>query len=161
MEKNKRPLKTSSTSYALWLLGKRAHSQAELASKLKLRGYDPVAVETAMKDVAGYLNDDAFALSRIRYRVVYSKWGRGRIAQELATKGLTEESINRAFAAWTEDDENKTSWQGHAATLLERRFGKYTGRLEQKEYARRINFLVRRGFDFVQAQAAVVATQQD
>jgi len=161
MENKKRPLKTSSTSYALWLLGKRAHSQAELAAKLKQRGYEPSAVETALKDVAVYLNDEAFALSRIRYRVVYSKWGKGRIGQELVAKGLTEATINRAFAAWAEDDENKASWQDQAATLLERRFGKYTGRLEQKDYAKRVNFLVRRGFDFAQAQAAVAALRQD
>lgn len=161
MEKTKRPLKTSSTSYALWLLGKRAHSRAELEGKLKQRGYELSAVEVALKEVAAYLNDDAFAQSRIRYRAVYSKWGKGRITQELAAKGLTEATINRAFAAWAEDAENKTSWQDQAASLLERRFGKYTGRLEQKDYAKRVNFLVRRGFDFAQAQAAVAALRHD
>lgn len=161
MEKTKRPLKTSGTNYALWLLGKRAHSKAELENKLKQRGYEAEAVVTALKDVAPYLDDDAFALSRIRYRVAYSKWGRGRIAQELAMKGLNEATINRAFAAWQQSDENKTDWQAQATELLARRFGRYTGRLEQKEYAKRVNFLVRRGFDFSQAQAAVQALRTD
>lgn len=161
MEKLKRPLKTSSTNYALWLLGKRGHSKAELAAKLKQRGYEAEAVETALKAVAVYLDDDAFALSRIRYRATYSKWGRGRIAQELAAKGLNEATINRAFAAWAENDENKTDWQAQATELLQRKFGQYKGRLDQKDYAKRVNFLLRRGFDFSQAQAAVTALKLD
>lgn len=161
MDKTKRPLKTSSTNYALWLLGKRAHSKAEVETKLKQRGYEADAVETAIKAVARYLDDDAFALSRIRYRVAYSKWGRGRISQELAAKGIKEATINRAFAAWAQDGENKTDWQVQATEILERKFGRYTGRLEQKDYAKRVNFLLRRGFDFSQAQAAVTALRSD
>jgi regulatory protein len=157
MEKAKRPLKTSSTNYALWLLGKRGHSRAELAGKLKQRGYEVEAVEAALKAVAAYLDDDAFALSRIRYRAVYSKWGRGRITQELAAKGVAEAVVNRAFAAWAESDENRVDWQAQATEILERKFGRYSGRLEQKDYAKRVNFLIRRGFDFSQAQAAVQA----
>lgn len=161
MDKTKRPLKTSSTNYALWLLGKRAHSRAEVETKLKQRGYEAEAVAAAVKAVGHYLDDEAFALSRIRYRVAYSKWGKGRISQELAMKGITEATINRAFAAWAQDGENKVDWQAQATEILERKFGRYSGRLEQKDYAKRVNFLIRRGFDFAQAQAAVTALRVD
>lgn len=161
MEKTKRPIKISGTRYALWLLGKRAHSQAKIKTKLIQRGYEPAAVDTALHEVATYLDDDAFALSRIRYRVAYSKWGKGRIAQELAAKGLNEAAQARAFAAWDQHDDNKASWHAQAATLLQRRFGVYRGRLDQKEYAKRVNFLLRRGFDFAQAQAAVTALREE
>lgn len=78
----------------LRLLGRRAHSRAELQRKLGRRGYEEAEVERALRRLAelGYLDDRAFASAHVRRRS--SGLGPLALAAELAARG-----VDRAVAA--------------------------------------------------------------
>ena len=139
------------------LLARRAHSVQEVRQRLTQRGYEPPAIEAALTTLAPYLDDVAFARSRIRFRSQTSKWGEGRIRQELQQQGVAAPVIAAAFSAWAHDADNTTDWLSQARALVTRRYGEARGPLPRAEYAKRVNFLLRRGFSYEVAQRALRA----
>jgi regulatory protein len=73
---------------AIELLARRAHSQSELRRKLRMKGYEPEAVQAAIIRLVelGYLDDQAFARGLVRRRGAM----RGPLAlyAELSAKGV-------------------------------------------------------------------------
>ncbi len=89
-----RPPAVGALDAGLRLLGRRAHSRAELQRKLGRRGYEEQEVERALGRLTelGYLDDGAFARGHVRRR----SSGRGplALAAELSARG-----VDRAVAA--------------------------------------------------------------
>lgn len=159
---------------AFLLLAKRAYASAELAAALHKKGFSKsdIAATLAELEQRGYLNDNTFAQNRVHYRAVHSKWGPRKIAQELKEKGLDSEKITHALT----EIQNKTDEIAHnfsesAQSLIQKKFGAWPAEFEtppklaeerkkwhtrkQAETARRINFLLRRGFNLKDARAAL------
>lgn len=175
------PRKTPSCyERAVNFLARRGHAVKELAGKLKEKGYPgPEIAETIDKLLElGFLGDAAFAESRVRYRAEISKWGRTRILQELRQKGVAEDVANKAVEAWqaeqTEFESREKPFFESAENLLAKKYGGWpedlplekTSGLEweqakelrtkiEKEKAKRMNFLLRRGFSVAEAQTAL------
>ena len=132
----------------------------------------------------GYLNDEKFARDRIRSRAELTGWGKQRIVMELRKKGVASTIIEKAMENWEDDEEGadaglfaeikQNNWQENASDILMRKFGKWPEdlplsldssmeweikqdkmKLIQKEKTRRLNFLIRRGFSFEEAQNAL------
>jgi regulatory protein len=88
----------SALDAGLRLLGRRAHSGAELRRKLTRRGYDPEGVEAALIRLTeiGYVDDLAFAQGHVRRRS--SGLGPLALSAELAARGVDRRVSAEAVA---------------------------------------------------------------
>jgi len=162
------------------MMGRRPFSEKEMQAKLLQKHYaeEEVAETMARLNELGYLNDAKFASERVRSRAELYGWGAQRIKQELKQKGVDSATVTQAVEAFEEGnaDEGKDphDWQQKADDLLARKFGVWPEELMpdpdesydweakqqhmkevQKEKQRRLNFLIRRGFSYEQAQQAL------
>ena len=128
---------------ALALLARRAHTRLELRRKLLRRGFSRESVETCLDHLAerGWLDDagTAAALAAARAR---GGLGRGRIASELAAKGVSRADAEAALAALDAGDEARAlrlALEKRARTLP-------PGLTRQARSKKLFDHLVRRGF---------------
>ncbi len=90
-------------SYALKVLGGRAHSLGELRQKLRLRALRPEDVDDALTRLKelGYLDDRKFAESFAASRLSGDKFGRTRVIQDLRQRrvapGLAETTVGKVY----------------------------------------------------------------
>jgi regulatory protein len=134
---------------ALGLLVRREHSRKELTRKLKAKGVDGDESDIALEKLArqDFQNDERFAAALARTRAA-SGFGPLRIRAELATHGLSRETIEEALAACERD------WLAAARELVARRYARKD--LSDRNIQRKaVDFLLRRGFDQRSAFAAV------
>ena len=142
---------------ALALLARREHAVKELQRKLTQKGYALAEVRPVLADMQarGYLNDARYAIARARYRVGSSKWGWGRVAQELAQVGITPDDVAAAKA----ELEDQGISLHHGATLLARR--KLSGKppadkeAAYKQRQKAMAALLRKGYSLAEAKAAL------
>lgn len=90
---------------AVRLLARRPHSRLELTRKLRRRGHDDDAIETALTRCAehGYLDDAGFAAALVRARS--RTRGRRAIAAELSQRGVGREQVDAALGGLETEDE--------------------------------------------------------
>jgi len=96
---------------ALKILAARPCSEADLRDRLiSRRGKDPTLVEECIKRLKelGYVNDDLFARSYVRYRVGLKPLGRARLARELAVRKVPRETIVEALDLVFEENAEET-----------------------------------------------------
>ncbi len=148
------------TAYALALdaLARRDRSLSELESLLLRKGFAAEEVEQALRRVVelGYLNEERLAGSLIRDSRLA---GRGPRAAwiKLKQRGVEGWSLERVQELWKGDasgpEGSEFSELETARAWIERR---YPGFAEDRKEARRaMGALVRRGYSFDVAQAAV------
>ena len=131
------------------LLSRREHSREELRDKLVSRGFDGAAVEAVLDELRarGWQSDARFA-----EQYASARGGRGygpiRIREELRLRGVGEEV--RAGSV----DDRDPAWQDRARRALQRRFGE-SRPAGHEERARRMHFLIRRGYGAEQARRAL------
>ncbi|HLK46681.1 MAG TPA: RecX family transcriptional regulator [Bryobacteraceae bacterium] len=92
-------------SYALKVLGGRAHSSGEMKEKLRRRAARPGEVDevlTRLKD-HGYLNDQRFAESFAASRLANDKFGKTRVIQDLRHRRVAPAVAERAARQVYED----------------------------------------------------------
>jgi regulatory protein len=140
---------TSALDAGLRLLGRRAHSQAELRRKLDRRGYTPDQTEAALSRLIelGYLDDRSFAEGLVRRRGAIR--GPLALSAELAARGVDRAHADQALAGF--DAEAQLA----AATRLAERL---SARKPQAGYRDMLNAvgpkLMRRGFSANVVRAA-------
>lgn len=167
---------------ALGILARREHSVAELTRKLRTKGYlaGEIAHTITFLQSKNFLNDVRYAELRARTRAEGSKWGPTRIRQELSQNGITKDLNTTTLTTLSETQD----WLANAQKLLSRKFPKplpsrapqdpsadYSlgGKEDkfkamkdyQKEKAKRLAFLTRRGFTFEQSIKALNLTELD
>jgi len=132
--------KRSAYDKALGLLARREHSRKELKTKLRQGGYEGEETVAALDRLGDqhYQDDGRFAEVLLRSRIAQG-YGPMRLRMELKTHGLPEATIRRLL------DEAEVDWDAHAAAQLRRRYGGKAG-ADHAERARRVQFLLRRGF---------------
>lgn len=139
----------TATEVALTLLGRRDFSVLEMRQKLALRGFEPGQIEHALQRVEemGYLNDGRYAKNFVSDRSRFRGWGPRRLKHELQKRQVAETDIETALRHWQDEGENGegTDWTEQAAALLARRYGLWES-LTPEEKAKRVNFLLRRGY---------------
>lgn len=157
--------KRKALDVALSMLAKRDYSRHMLKDKLLKKEYSYSEINEALDHLEelNYLNDQRFSHSLVRYRAELSKWGKGRIKQDFYKKGLSSDLAEEALSLYEEgelsSDEQEVDWVENAYQILLKRFGTYK-EIEQKERARRLNFLLRRGFSNSEAIDALSKTKE-
>jgi regulatory protein len=126
---------------AFRLLSIRSRSREELRRALEIRGHAPAAITATLDalEKGGLLNDqaalEAFLLDR------EDRFGKERLRRELRRRGFPAESIDRALADISDDDERAL-----AETLFRRRWDELSKLSREKRKKRVFDFLERRGF---------------
>ena len=83
---------------ALRLLSHRARSETEMRTRLKMRGFEPGAVDDEIERLqgAGLLNDEAFARAWVEDRKRLAPRGRRMLRYELLGRGIAPASVDVA-----------------------------------------------------------------
>lgn len=132
--------------YAVNALGRRMRTVAELTRLMRQRvepgenGQARITVVIARLKDHGYLNDADYAANYARLRQENASFGKRRVRQDLAVKGVQAEVISSTLDAAYEDVNEDALARRH----LERKGVKQP--TNQKEAARVMRMLVRAGF---------------
>jgi regulatory protein len=143
--------------YALWLLGRRAMSAAEVRERLRRRSLpepDADAVVAKLQRL-GLLDDRAFAEGYVRGRA--RERGRLALRRDLHRKGVGEDVVEAALAPHDDADQAVA-----ARALLRKHAWRFAAASDdptaaRAARARAYGLLARRGFPPDAAQAAVEA----
>jgi regulatory protein len=144
-KKRKRP---NALAMAVAMLARREHSQAELLKKLLLKEVPEDEAKAAIQRLAdeGLQSDQRFLESRLRIKLSAAH-GPNRAQFELSKHGLDEEAVSQAMEGADE------KWQEAAYDLIERKYGRSP--LPRELQTKAFNLLIRRGFTYNQAWAAI------
>ena len=123
------------------MLARREHSRAELRFKLSARGFADSLIDILLQDLQDERaqSDERFAESLLSSRL-RSGYGPRRIRLELKDKGVASDLAERVVAG------ADTEWDQVLTMLYDRKFG-CSSIKNFKEWARRAQYLHRRGFD--------------
>ena len=143
----------SARNRALALLAIRDHSTAELARKLKSRGFEAQEVSAALEGLVadGLCSDANFAATYIKSRGARG-FGPLRIRSELRQRGVDAPTIDQGFAEFDGD------WADVARRAAAKKFGEQRPETRQ-ERARYARFLTYRGFgaDYIRQSERLIA----
>lgn len=135
---------------ALRLLSVRPRSRHELASRLRLAGFEPEEVREELDrlEAVGLLDDESFARAVAEHQVKVRRAGRRAVFSALAAKGVDRTTIEETLASLGGDEE------GRAEELALTRARGLAGLPPEKAYARLVGLLQRRGYDGSVARSA-------
>lgn len=125
---------------AVFLLGRREHSAAELRRKLIEKGFYGEPVEEVIDELQerGWQSDERFAQSYIRQRIE-AGYGPLKIYADMSQKGISRNLVEQLL------EQAEVDWVAVAAERYRRRFGQVAPD-NDKEKARRQRHLAARGF---------------
>jgi regulatory protein len=135
--------------YAVAALSRRMRTVRDLRRLMKTRAPEGEAGERAMDAVVArlkelqYLSDTRFAADYTRLRKENEKYGRRRVQQDLAQKGVHKELIAATLAKAYDDTDEVTLAREYIAR---KRMKKPAGENAQKETTRAMGRLMRAGF---------------
>jgi regulatory protein len=137
---------------ALRMLARRDHSRAELAQRLARGGGDESEIASVLDALErdGYLSDARCAHALVVHKA--GRYGRRAIAHALRERGIDADAARSALEALRGNDE-----MAEARALVARRFA--GAPRDGRERARRIRFLIARGYDAAVARVAVSETR--
>lgn len=124
------------------LLSYRPRSRAEMAQRLRQKGHDPAAVETALQrlDGVGLVDDREFARYWVENRAQFNPRGKAILRGELRQKGVDEAIIEEVLSDYDEEEAARRV----AAAAIRRLRG-----LDAVVFRRKLNDLLRRrGFPY-------------
>lgn len=130
-------------------------TSTELKRSLSRRGFSEFAAEDAIAQMEryGYLDDAAYAMAFARGRAASRGHGPQRLRADLIKKGVPRAAIDLALAELDVDELGDTS-----KALGLKRWRALSGEADtRKRKKKTTDFLLRRGFSFDQARAAVDA----
>lgn len=138
---------------ALRLLTFRAHSEKELAEKLRMAGAEAEDIEKTLEFCRRYnfVNDLQYAKLKARDLKNLKKYGRHRIEAELHSKGISAEFIEEAVSELDFDDTNDT-----LLPLVRKKLG---GDFEKKSVDRCIRYFMYRGYDLREIKECIYTIQ--
>ena len=134
---------------ALRLLALRDRSEAELAARLRRKGFSEAQAAAAVERCRqlGYLDDARFARGRARSLLRQGRAVGPKLLADLRQHGVSETEARAAVAAAKEEFDEQTL----LAELLDRRFPGFAFReADERERRRVVNYFLRRGFSLPQ-----------
>jgi regulatory protein len=134
---------------ALEALSRREHTSGELATWLRERGFDAEAIEDAVGRLIeiGAIDDERFAVAFAADKRELRGWGPERIRGALAERGVETVLIDAALAG-----DGRSTQLERAIELLRRRAAPPS---DERDRAKALSFLARRGYDTELAYDAV------
>lgn len=144
------PIYRRARERALYLLDYRDHCYAEIVTKL-LKNYDEEVAYAVADELAdkGMIDDERYAESMARRLVEVKLYGTYRARQELRRRGVPKSIIEDALAEYEEGGVDR------ALELIERRYTRYLDPDDRREQQKLIAALVRSGYSFGEAKAAL------
>ena len=126
---------------ALRLLEYRAHSEKELADKLKIAGAQEYDIEEILNFCRnyGFVDDKKYAVAKARDLKNLKKYGIRRIRSELYSKGIDAEHVEEAIAELDGDEEDVL------LPLVRKKLG---GGFDKKNVDKCIRYFLYRGYEF-------------
>lgn len=141
--------------YGLYLLEKRGYSYRELYDKLMTAPHaQEDAVLAALEKLMryGFLNDALYAEQLARHFVEGKKFGLRRAEYEMRHRGLSQEDIDDALAAY--DDAEQISAQ--LLEILQKKYARYLTDPDDRKSTEKVTAaLVRRGYTYQQIRYAI------
>ena len=123
---------------ALALLARREHSRVELMQKLQLRGFDNIAIQNCLDELAKQnLQNDARFTEEYVFARKQAGFGPKRIALELEQRGISAAFIAKQVC------EHSDEWRQYMRAIVEKKFSKKTSKADNEA---RIYFLLSRGY---------------
>jgi regulatory protein len=135
--------------YAVGMLGRQMRTERDLRRLMKRRAEMGAEGERAMDAVIArlkelnYLSDTRFAADYTRLRMEGEKFGRRRVQQDLAAKGVASETVGAALGAAYEGVDEVALARAYVAR---KRMKQPEGEHAKKESARVMGRLLRAGF---------------
>ena len=128
---------------ALYALGPRARSRAELRAHLIKRNFEISTCENVLDqlEIEGLINDLEFAQLWSESRQRQKKMSKRIISQELRTKGVSQEIIDEVIEQIDDESEYKLAF-----ALAERKYRSCSHLEAEKIYSRISGALSRKGF---------------
>jgi regulatory protein len=143
-------------SYALALLTRRSHTEAEIRDRLARKQAEGAVIDEVLGRLARYrlVDDDAFAEAYVRTHG--GRKGSIALRHELRRKGVPEEATESSLAPLDQETE-----LANADRLLERNAWRFRTDDARRGRARAFAFLARRGFPAEVAAAALERHWED
>jgi len=135
---------TRGKKYLLMLLSRRIYSRYEISGKLKNKGYPEKNIDELIfwLEDNNYINDELFAEMWAQFRLQNKPIGRYKLNQELRTKGIKQDIIQKVIdKTYKEIDELTLAHNLIMEKIVSSEIKKV--RIDPKKI---YNFLLRRGF---------------
>jgi len=131
-------------SVALRMLTRREHCEAEVRNKLLQRGFDEIAIDSAIEELKGYgyLSESRYAEAFLRYRMQ-----RGEAPWMAAAKARQRGADESALQAALEEAEASFDAAEACRELLNSRDPGQLRRDDERVWQRHARFLRNRGYD--------------
>ena len=151
MEKDK--VKNRARNNAYSLLRARPRSEAEIRSRLKLKGYSDSIIDECVEGLRrlGDIDDEKFAKFWVESRMHLNPVGDIVLKAELKAKGVREDIIE----ATLEDKAARYDEYEVAFSMARERFERLKKFDRKKSMKRLYDFLVRRGFKYENVQKII------
>lgn len=119
-------------------------SQYEALKKLQSLGVAEVEAGEMLSTLIGenFISEERFATAFAGGKFRMKQWGRRKIASELRRHQVSAYSMNRALAAFSETEYEKT-----LAQVLEKKLKTLKGHDPRKKYYSAMNYALSRGFE--------------
>lgn len=129
---------------AMNLLQKREYTVEELRRKLKQGLYPADVIEEALSYVASYRYTDDVRYAEDYITTHADSRSRRRIEQDLMTKGISKDTLARAWQSWQEKGGVQDEQEQIRSLLRKRQYDPDSA--DRKEQQRTYAFLMRKGF---------------
>ena len=145
-------LKQKLKNYVLWLLGRQEYSRRELTQKLQQREASDEFIENLLDwcEKHNFINGQRYCEGFVR-KHIFKCHGLKRIQSEAMSKG-----IDRALLE-TVIEELEIDWFELAQEAYNKKYSTTPANLEYKEKAKRVRYLMYRGFSYDQINFAMQA----
>ncbi len=149
---------TPALQAAVAMLARRPHAAGEIEAKLRRSGCRPCTVEMVLYKLRrhGLLDDEAFARQWAAYRAG-SRLGQRRITQELRRKGVDADIAEAAAGELDGEAMQQAARELAAKYLRKAKPGEDPRKTEQRALAA----LIRRGYGYDEARAALAQARQE
>jgi regulatory protein len=145
---------------ALDYLAGQARTSMEVRRRLRRKGFEEAIVDEAVRYIEGrgYIDDASYATAYVRGRFAGRGHGPARLREELLRRGVDRTIIDEALMELEADED-----LGEAAVTVGRpRWRALSGESDPRRRRQKtLEFLVRRGFAFDDARAAVEQIARD
>ena len=128
------------TKRAMYLLQRQERTEKQLRDKLQQSGYPMECIEQAISYVKSYHYIDDYRYASVYIRYHQEKESRQKLVFKLIMRGINREVIERAL-----EEEYVSDEKGQIQELLRKRhYNPET--VDDKEYRKTVQFLLRKGF---------------
>ena len=134
----------SAREAAFAMLDYRPRTKKEISDGLKRKGYSDEIIVSVMARLLelGFIDDEKFAEQWVSSRISSRPTGRIRMAWELRSRGVSQETVEKALSEVDEEDELRMAREIAAKKIA------FVSPDDEKARRRLAGFLRRRGFDW-------------